>query len=102
MDFMATGWVRRELKERWAAADYFSNGMKPTAVTGMRHLAQARNPYSPPWLWIPGSLAQRKIDARINFAARLAPRNDSVEIPQPRDLAKPLQLLSTNALLTLF
>src|SRR6266581_7560630 len=21
----------------------------------MRHLAQARNPYSPPWLWIPGS-----------------------------------------------
>jgi hypothetical protein len=54
----------------------------------MRRLAQARNPYSPPWLWIPGSLAQRKIDARINFAARLAPRNDNVEIPQP-NLAKP-------------
>src|ERR1700704_546687 len=49
--------------------------------SGMRHLAQARNPYSPPWLWIPGSLAQRKIDARINFAARLAPRNDNAEIP---------------------
>jgi hypothetical protein len=27
-------------------------------------------------LWIPGSLAQRKIDASINFVARLAPRND--------------------------
>src|SRR6266481_5062371 len=40
--------------------------------------AQARNPYSRSWLWIPGSLAQRKIDARINFAARLAPRNDGV------------------------
>jgi hypothetical protein len=26
--------------------------------------------------WIPGSLAQRKIDASINFVARLAPRND--------------------------
>src|SRR6267143_4827487 len=30
----------------------------------MRHLAQARNPYSRSWLWIPGSLAS------------LAPRND--------------------------
>src|SRR5712671_3890245 len=40
--------------------------------------AQARNPYSRSWLWIPGSLAQRKIDARINFAARLAPRTDGV------------------------
>src|SRR6266403_5526842 len=30
----------------------------------MRHLAQARNPYSRWWLWIPGSLAL------------LAPRND--------------------------
>src|SRR3981081_2240596 len=30
----------------------------------MRHLAQARNPYSLSWLWIPGSLAL------------LAPRND--------------------------
>src|SRR5260370_22416769 len=44
----------------------------------MRHWAQARNPYSRRWLWIPGSLAQRKIDARINFGARLAPRNDEL------------------------
>jgi hypothetical protein len=33
--------------------------------SGMRRLAQARNPYSPRWLWIPGSLAA------------LAPRNDA-------------------------
>jgi len=46
----------------------------------MRLLAQARNPYSLPWLWIPGSLAQRKIDARINFAARLTPRNDGLKV----------------------
>jgi hypothetical protein len=46
----------------------------------MRLLAQARNPYSPSWLWIPGSLAQRKIDARINFVARLAPRNDGLKV----------------------
>jgi hypothetical protein len=26
--------------------------------SGMRHLAQARNPYSRPWLLIPGSLAK--------------------------------------------
>src|SRR6202040_3180275 len=32
----------------------------------MRHLAQARNPYSRSWLWIPGSRAS------------LAPRNDKV------------------------
>src|SRR6266404_5064574 len=32
--------------------------------SGMRHLAQARNPYSRSWLWIPGSLVS------------LAPRND--------------------------
>src|SRR5260370_14524765 len=44
----------------------------------MRHWAQARNPYSRRWLWIPGSLAQRKIDARINFGARFAPRNDEL------------------------
>jgi TRAP-type C4-dicarboxylate transport system permease small subunit len=44
----------------------------------MRHLAQARNPYSRRRLWIPGSLAQRKIDARINFGARFAPRNDEL------------------------
>jgi hypothetical protein len=30
--------------------------------------------------WIPGSLAQRKIDASINFVARLAPRNDGFRI----------------------
>src|SRR5260370_42031926 len=44
----------------------------------MRHLAQARNPYSRRRLWIPGSRAQRKIDARINFGARFAPRNDEL------------------------
>src|ERR1700682_1522447 len=32
--------------------------------SGMRHLAQARNPYSRWWLWIPGSIVS------------LAPRND--------------------------
>src|ERR1700687_806411 len=35
----------------------------------MRHLAQARNPYSRSWLWIPGSLVS------------LAPRNDEVSKP---------------------
>jgi hypothetical protein len=32
--------------------------------SGMRHLAQARNPRSPRWLWIPGS-------------RKSAPRNDN-------------------------
>ena len=42
----------------------------------MRLLAQARNPHSRRWSWIPGSLAQRKIDASSNFVAWLTPRND--------------------------
>jgi hypothetical protein len=29
-------------------------------IPGCALLAQARNPYSPSWLWIPGSLAQRQ------------------------------------------
>src|SRR5260370_17425540 len=37
-----------------------------TCHSGMRLLAQARNPYSQLWLWIPGSLAS------------LAPRNDGI------------------------
>src|SRR6478752_7874911 len=36
--------------------------------SGMRHWAQARNPYSRSWLWIPGSLAS------------LAPRNDDFKV----------------------
>ena len=39
-----------------------------SAIADLRR--QTRN------LEIPGSLAQRKIDASINFAARLAPRNE--------------------------
>jgi hypothetical protein len=36
--------------------------------------AQARNPYFLSWLWIPGSLAKRKIDARgVNFVAGSRP-----------------------------
>src|SRR5258708_37507230 len=49
-----------------------------SAIADLRR--QARNPYSLSWLWIPGSLAQRKIDARINFAARLTPRNDGLKV----------------------
>jgi hypothetical protein len=36
----------------------------------------ATNPESSALVWIPGSLALRKIDASINFVAWLAPRND--------------------------
>src|SRR6266436_10268021 len=36
-------------------------------TSGMRHLAQTRNPYSRSWLWIPGSLVS------------LAPRNDGLD-----------------------
>src|SRR5882724_9302398 len=32
-------------------------GGRPLHLSGLRHLAQARNPYSRSWLWIPGSLA---------------------------------------------
>src|ERR1700674_4302037 len=45
-----------------------------SAIADLRR--QTRN------LEIPGSLAQRKIDASINFAARLAPRNDA-KLPVP-------------------
>ena len=45
-----------------------------SAIADLRR--QTRN------LEIPGSLAQRKIDASINFAARLAPRNDG-KLPVP-------------------
>src|ERR1700692_2745190 len=41
-------------------------GLARHCHSGMRHLAQARNPYSRSWLWIPGSLVS------------LAPRNDEV------------------------
>src|SRR5450631_1944578 len=37
----------------------------------MRHLAQARNPYSRRWLWIAGSLVS------------LAPRNDELSVSSP-------------------
>src|SRR5450432_3998094 len=48
-------------------------------TSGMRHLAQARNPKSLSWLWIPGSLAS------------LAPRNDEGGLMQTR-LSKTLIL----------
>ena len=36
-------------------------------TSGMRHLAQARNPYSLRWLWIPGSLAPRNDDSYFSL-----------------------------------
>ena len=48
--------------------------------SGMRRLAQARNPYSLSWLWIPGSLVS------------LAPRNDVAGVtaapPRPSSLSR--------------
>src|SRR5216683_4296554 len=52
----------------------------------MRLLAQARNSYPRSWSWIPGSLAQRKIDARgVNFVAgsRTGMANNAGENPRP-------------------
>ncbi|HMH95718.1 MAG TPA: hypothetical protein VK577_03945, partial [Bradyrhizobium sp.] len=42
-----------------------SDATKPSKRrhSGMRHLAQARNPYSRSWLWIPGSLASLAMTA---------------------------------------
>jgi hypothetical protein len=37
--------------------------------SGMRPLAQARNPYSPSWLWIPGSRFARPGMTKGNFTA---------------------------------
>src|SRR3977135_799294 len=48
--------------------------------SGMRPLAQARNRFARLWLFVPGPRARRKIYARINFSARLAPRNDDKSI----------------------
>jgi hypothetical protein len=44
--------------------------------SGMRPLGRRPGIQHHALFWIPGSLAQRKIDASINFVARLAPRND--------------------------
>src|SRR3954471_16754932 len=44
----------------------------------MRHLAQARNPYSRSWLWIPGSLVS------------LAPRNDIFRNPSRANAFLPI------------
>ena len=46
--------------------------------SGMRLLAQARNPYSRRWLWIPGSLAS------------LAPRNDGFNKETQMTLSYPI------------
>ena len=41
----------------------------PRRHSGMRHLAQARNPYSLSWLWIPGSrFARPGMTNRIQFS----------------------------------
>src|ERR1700726_909594 len=39
--------------------------------SGMRHLAQARNPYSRSWLWIPGSRVARPGMTILNSRNRL-------------------------------
>src|SRR5258707_3606897 len=43
-------WTRQRF-----ARDATSRCIKLQRHSGMRHLAQARNPYSLSWLWIPGS-----------------------------------------------
>src|SRR5713101_6707494 len=45
--------------------------------SGIRLLAQARNPYSRSWLWIPGSLAEPVIGPASGRTRWLAPRNDN-------------------------
>jgi hypothetical protein len=43
--------------------------------------AQARNPYSLSWLWIPGSLAEPVIGPAKGRTRWLAPRNDGAPYP---------------------
>src|SRR5438128_6646268 len=42
-------------KVGWVLAGFWIEATYPHRHSGMRLLAQARNPYSRSWLWIPGS-----------------------------------------------
>src|SRR6202011_2421833 len=77
-----------EISDMSAPCLLFSAHSQPRH-SGMRQLAQARNPYSRSWLWIPGSLASlqppndgyAEDDDRFNFqTAKNIPRREAPEV----------------------
>ena len=57
--------------------------------SGMRHLAQARNPYSRSWLWIPGSRCARPGMTTWIAASKRSPLARTAEFVEPAQVICP-------------